>query len=70
MNDTMSELDAIRSKQGFLCDMDGVLYHGDRLLPGAAAFVAWLERAGKSYLFLTNASGRTPVTASILSSSF
>ncbi|MCL1952372.1 MAG: HAD-IIA family hydrolase [Oscillospiraceae bacterium] len=54
-------LDALRDKLGFLCDMDGVIYHGDRLLDGVPAFVDWLERSGKQYLFLTNASGLTPL---------
>ena len=22
------------SKKGFICDMDGVIYHGNRVLPG------------------------------------
>jgi len=59
--DHQSALEAIRGKRGFLCDMDGVLYHGDRLLEGVPAFVDWLERTGKQYLFLTNGSGRTPL---------
>ena len=46
-------------KKGFICDMDGVIYHGNRLLPGAKEFVDWLQREGKEYLFLTNNSGRT-----------
>jgi len=54
-------LDALRGKLGFLCDMDGVIYHGDRLLEGVPAFVSWLEQNGKQYPFLTNASGRTPL---------
>ncbi|MDR2687075.1 MAG: HAD-IIA family hydrolase [Oscillospiraceae bacterium] len=54
-------LEAIRSKQGFLCDMDGVLFQGDRLLEGVPEFVSWLERNQKQYLFLTNGSGRTPL---------
>jgi len=54
-------LDALREKQGFLCDMDGVLYHGSRLLEGVPEFVDWLERNAKQYLFLTNGSGRTPL---------
>jgi len=54
-------IEAIRKKQGFLCDMDGVIYHGDRLLDGVPEFVDWLEKSGKQYLFLTNASGRTPL---------
>ena len=23
-------------KKGFICDMDGVIYHGNRVLPGVA----------------------------------
>jgi NagD protein len=40
--------------------MDGVIYHGNRLLPGVTDFLAWLEASGKRYLFLTNSSERTP----------
>ena len=50
---------SMRSKKGFICDMDGVIYHGDRLLPGVREFVAWLEREKKEFLFLTNNSSRT-----------
>ena len=46
--------------KGFICDMDGVLYHGNRLLPGAAAFISWLQQEKKEFLFLTNNSGSTP----------
>lgn len=48
------------SKRGFICDMDGVLYHGNRVLPGALEFVQWLQEEKKEYLFLTNNSGMTP----------
>lgn len=47
-------------KKGFICDMDGVLYHGNRVLPGAVEFIQWLQREKKDYLFLTNNSGMTP----------
>ena len=47
-------------KQGFIIDMDGVIYHGNRILPGAADFIEWLQRNNKKYLFLTNSSERTP----------
>lgn len=50
----------LRSKQGFISDMDGVIYHGDSLIPGADELVAWLERNNKKYLFLTNSSQRSP----------
>ncbi len=39
--------------------MDGVIYHGDRLLPGAGEFVEWLRQENKEFLFLTNASQRS-----------
>ena len=47
-------------KQGFICDMDGVIYHGNMLLPGVKEFVAWLRKENKRFLFLTNSSERTP----------
>jgi NagD protein len=50
----------IRNKEGFIIDMDGVIYHGNRILPGVIDFLNWLEESGKQYLFLTNSSERTP----------
>lgn len=47
-------------KKGFLCDMDGVIYHGNQVLPGTVKFIEWLKKENKSYLFLTNNSGCTP----------
>ena len=47
-------------KKGFICDMDGVIYHGNRILPGVAEFIEWLHEEKKEYLFLTNNSGYTP----------
>ena len=41
--------------------MDGVIYHGNRLLPGVHEFVDWLYRENKHFLFLTNNSGKTPL---------
>ena len=48
------------SKKGFICDMDGVIYHGNRLLPGVTEFIDWLHKEDKKFLFLTNNSGYTP----------
>lgn len=53
-------MEALRSKQGYICDMDGVIYHGNRLLPGVKEFVDWLYRENKKFLFLTNSSGYSP----------
>jgi len=47
-------------KKGFICDMDGVIYHGNQILPGAAEFIEWLGSEKKEYLFLTNNSNLTP----------
>ncbi len=54
-------LKRIRSKQAFICDMDGVIYHGNRLLEGVKEFIAWLHDQNKRYLFLTNSSERSPL---------
>lgn len=53
-------LENIKAKAGYIIDMDGVIYHGNRLLPGVLDFLSWLEAAGKKFLFLTNSSERTP----------
>ena len=47
--------------QCFLMDMDGTIYLGDRLLPGAREWLALLDEKGISYLFLTNNSSRSKV---------
>ncbi|MDR1531911.1 MAG: HAD-IIA family hydrolase [Clostridiales bacterium] len=54
-------MDVLRSKKGYMCDMDGVIYHGDRLLEGVFDFISWLHHENKSYLFLTNSSERSPL---------
>ena len=53
-------METLRNKQGFICDMDGVIYHGNRLLPGVKEFVDWLYAEHKNFLFLTNSSERSP----------
>ena len=50
----------LRDKKAFICDMDGVLYHGNRLVEGAKDFVAWLKKENKKSLFLTNSSAMSP----------
>lgn len=47
-------MEELRAKKGFICDMDGVIYWGGRLLPGVKEFVDWLYRENKEFLFLTN----------------
>jgi NagD protein len=39
---------------GFLIDMDGVVYRGGELIPGADRFIGRLQELGLPFLFLTN----------------
>jgi len=57
---TKEQLDAIRGKRGFICDMDGVIYHGNRVLDGVVEFIEWLQSSGKKFVFLTNSPEKTP----------
>jgi HAD superfamily hydrolase (TIGR01457 family) len=45
---------------GYLLDMDGVLYRGQRAVPGAAAFIRRLHAAATPYLCITNHSCFAP----------
>ena len=56
----MAQRQAVRDKKGFICDMDGVIYHGNTILPNVLEFVHWLQSENKRFLFLTNGSGRSP----------
>ncbi len=53
-------MEVIRNKQGFISDMDGVIYHGNKLLPGVVEFINWLKKENKKFLFLTNSSEKSP----------
>ena len=56
----MEKVVDLTKKKGFICDMDGVIYHGNRILPGVREFVEWLKNENKNFLFLTNSSERSP----------
>lgn len=53
-------MNELSSKSAFISDMDGVIYHGHQLMPGAIEFVEWLKNNNKKFLFLTNSSERSP----------
>ena len=53
-------MDNIKNKLGFICDMDGVIYHGNKILDGVTEFINWMQATDKKFVFLTNSSERTP----------
>ncbi|MCL4296794.1 MAG: HAD-IIA family hydrolase [Anaerolineae bacterium] len=55
MPDSLAKLAEIRL---FLLDMDGTVYLGDKLLPGAVEFIELLAAYDVNYLFLTNNSSK------------
>ncbi|RYZ86194.1 MAG: HAD family hydrolase [Proteobacteria bacterium] len=48
-------------KIGFLIDMDGVVYRGTELIPGAVEFISLLKAQKIPFMFMTNNSQRTPM---------
>lgn len=46
----------------FLLDMDGTIYLGDELIPGAKEFLARIKERGKRYIFLTNNSSKNKIS--------
>ncbi|MBN9381012.1 MAG: HAD family hydrolase [Chitinophagaceae bacterium] len=48
-------------KHGLLIDMDGVIYVGDELIPGADRFINHLLKEDIPFTFMTNNSQRTPL---------
>jgi HAD superfamily hydrolase (TIGR01457 family) len=50
----------VRVYQNYFLDLDGVVYRGNALLPGARAFVDWVESSRRQYLYTSNNSMSTP----------
>ena len=53
-------MERIKNKLGFICDMDGVIYHGNKILDGVTELINWMQENDKKFVFLTNSSERTP----------
>jgi NagD protein len=54
-------LDNRSYQKSFILDMDGVVYTGSKLIPGAKEFVNRLKQGSYKFLFLTNNSYHTPL---------
>lgn len=51
---------ALSTIRAVLLDMDGVLYVGDRPLPGVQDFLDYLDATGRGWLCITNNASKTP----------
>ena len=51
---------ALRDLRGFMLDLDGVVYTGQQVIPGAREFFAWLRQSSARFLLITNNSSRGP----------
>ena len=56
----MGNLQDLRALRAFIFDMDGVIYRGHEVVPGAAEFIANLRQAGVPFIYLTNNSSTPP----------
>ncbi|MFR5422701.1 MAG: HAD-IIA family hydrolase, partial [Oscillospiraceae bacterium] len=54
----MNDLKDLLGARLFLLDMDGTLYLGDDVFPGAVDFIHTLAETGRQYIYLTNNSSR------------
>ena len=54
------DTERLRNIDGFLMDMDGTIYLGDRLFPWSMPFIHCLRGQGKRWLWLTNNCSRNP----------
>lgn len=52
----------MQSRTAFLIDLDGTLYHGERMVPGADELITMLNKQEIPFLFLTNNSSAAQET--------
>jgi len=58
----MAEYSSVGMKdfRAYLLDLDGVIYRGEQVLPGARELVEWIDATGRKALYLSNNSIATP----------
>ncbi|MFW6238365.1 MAG: HAD-IIA family hydrolase, partial [Halanaerobiales bacterium] len=52
-------MELLQKTDYFILDMDGTVYLGEELIPGAREFITKLERLDKDFILLTNNSSRS-----------
>ena len=60
---------ALAGLRGFVFDLDGCVWQGDRLNPGAAETLAALHARGRGIAYLTNNSRAPPIFSPVRNSS-
>ncbi|MGZ3636784.1 MAG: HAD-IIA family hydrolase [Ktedonobacterales bacterium] len=51
---------SLKHFRAYLLDLDGVIYRGEQVLPGARELVEWIDATGRKALYLSNNSIATP----------
>ncbi|TPG69690.1 TIGR01457 family HAD-type hydrolase [Brevibacillus laterosporus] len=49
----------MKTYKGYLLDLDGTIYHGNRVIPEAVTFIEYLQETKTPYLYVTNNSSTT-----------
>ncbi|HSJ52236.1 MAG TPA: HAD-IIA family hydrolase [Anaerolineae bacterium] len=58
--DTIAQTEILRSIRHLIVDMDGVLYRGAEMIPGAPQLLTFLRQQGIGFVLATNNGTRTP----------
>lgn len=56
----MNKTDLIKNTKLFVLDMDGTIYLGEKVLPGATEFVKAARESGRRVVFFTNNASKNP----------
>ena len=59
VNERMANQIRTNQERALLIDLDGVLYQGNKLIPGAIETMRWIEAQQIDYLFLTNTTSKS-----------
>jgi ribonucleotide monophosphatase NagD (HAD superfamily) len=51
---SQARLDLLRQINGLILDVDGVLFEGQRMLPGAEELVTYLRQSKTPHIYLSN----------------